>query len=141
MLRKPDPPVLIAVTKEPPGRLKTLNCQILDYNLHRFDIDDRKGLEIALLTALLTFQDANDTYHGREDSASSPPVTNRKASDPLPAPIKPPKPAPKTGVERIKEIQAARGEFNEIVVEDEGSAKDYARHCIELLSVSHQSPS
>jgi len=35
MLRKPDPPVLVAVTKEPPGRLKTTSVQILDYNLNR----------------------------------------------------------------------------------------------------------
>jgi hypothetical protein len=35
MLRKPDPPVLVAVTKEPPGRLKTTSIQILDYNLNR----------------------------------------------------------------------------------------------------------
>lgn len=36
MIRKPDPPVLVAVTKEPPGRLKTTAIQILDYNLNRF---------------------------------------------------------------------------------------------------------
>jgi hypothetical protein len=35
MIRKPDPPVIIAVTKEPPGRLKTISVQILDYNLNR----------------------------------------------------------------------------------------------------------
>lgn len=36
MLRKPDPPVLVAVTKEPPGRIKTSVVQILDYNLNRY---------------------------------------------------------------------------------------------------------
>jgi len=35
MLRKPDPPVLVAVTKVTPGRLKTSSVQILDYNLNR----------------------------------------------------------------------------------------------------------
>lgn len=35
MIRKPDPPVIIAVTKETPGRLKTTSVQILDYNLNR----------------------------------------------------------------------------------------------------------
>lgn len=35
MIRKPDPAVLVAVTKEPPGRLKTTAVQILDYNLNR----------------------------------------------------------------------------------------------------------
>lgn len=36
MLRKPDPPVLVAITKDTPGRLKTTNVQILDYNLNRY---------------------------------------------------------------------------------------------------------
>jgi hypothetical protein len=36
MLRKPDPPVLVAITKEPAGRLKTTSVQILDYNLNRY---------------------------------------------------------------------------------------------------------
>ena len=35
MVRKPDPPVLVAVTKEPAGRIKTATVQILDYNLNR----------------------------------------------------------------------------------------------------------
>ena len=35
ILRKPDPAVLVAVTKEPPGRLQTRAVQILDYNLNR----------------------------------------------------------------------------------------------------------
>jgi hypothetical protein len=36
MLRKPDPPVLVAVTKSAVGRLKTSTVQILDYNLNRY---------------------------------------------------------------------------------------------------------
>ena len=36
ILRKPDPAVLVAVTKEPPGRLRTSTVQILDYNLNRY---------------------------------------------------------------------------------------------------------
>ena len=35
MIRKPDPPVIIAVTKDATGRLKTTSVQILDYNLNR----------------------------------------------------------------------------------------------------------
>ncbi|KAK7060808.1 hypothetical protein VNI00_000541 [Paramarasmius palmivorus] len=141
MIRKPDPPVLVAITKEPAGRLKTSSIQILDYNLNRFDIDDRKGLEIVILTALLTFQDSNDAYHSPKDNASSsktsasttpvvlsPPT----ALSPSPPPI-PPKPDPETGVNRIAELQAARGELNEVTVEDEGSVDDYASYCWGLL--------
>ncbi|KAG6370928.1 hypothetical protein JVT61DRAFT_10775 [Boletus reticuloceps] len=65
IIRKPDPPVLVAVTKEPPGRIRTSSVQILDYNLNRYVpwFEDRKGLEIVILMALMTFQDASDTYH------------------------------------------------------------------------------
>ena len=35
ILRKPDPAVLVAQTKEPPGKLQTRNVQILDYNINR----------------------------------------------------------------------------------------------------------
>ena len=47
LIRKPDPPVLVAVTKEPPGKIKTSAVQILDYNINRFDVNDRKGLSLA----------------------------------------------------------------------------------------------
>ena len=36
ILRKPDPAVLVAVTKEPPGKIQTRAVQILDYNLNRY---------------------------------------------------------------------------------------------------------
>ncbi|KAK0189161.1 hypothetical protein F5146DRAFT_1104489 [Armillaria mellea] len=129
MLRKPDPPVLVAITKEPAGRLKTSSIQILDYNLNRFDIDDRKGLEIVILTALLTFQDANDSYHA---SPSSEGLVKTK-STPTPPPPPPPKPPAKTGVDRVAEVQAIRGEINELTVEEEGDITDYAQYCSNLL--------
>ncbi|THH13744.1 hypothetical protein EW146_g6498 [Bondarzewia mesenterica] len=134
MIRKPDPAVLVAVTKEPPGKLKTAAIQILDYNLHRFDIEDRRGLEITLLTALLTFHDMNDVFHTpQEPSPKSPQPSQaqRRVSDSAPPP--PPKPAPKTGVDRIAEIHAIRGNVNEITVEDEGSVDDFARYATNLL--------
>ncbi|KAJ7078862.1 hypothetical protein B0H15DRAFT_954281 [Mycena belliarum] len=140
MLRKPDPPVLVAVTKEPPGRLKTTAVQILDYNLNRFDIDDRKGLEIVILTALLTFQDANDLYHTPEASSNSIP---RRGSETNGTPASPgvssaappllPKPPKKLGIDRIAEMQALRGQFNEVTVEDEGTIEDYAQYCANLF--------
>ncbi|KAL1743221.1 hypothetical protein HDZ31DRAFT_74988 [Schizophyllum fasciatum] len=136
LLRKPDPPVLVAVTKEPAGRLKTRTVQILDYNINRFDVDDRKGLEIVILTALLTFQDANDAYHTptstRQSSGPSPAVATNEPSAPPPPP--PPRPEPKSGVDRIAELQAIRGELNEVTVEDEGDFKDYAQYSANLLA-------
>lgn len=139
MIRKPDPDVLVAVTKEPPGRLRTSAVQILDYNLNRFDISDRKGLEIVVLAALLTFHDLNAAFNAvppppytalpsASTSASEPPI-----SPPEP-PILPPKPEPKTGLDRIAEIQAVRGEINEVTIVDEGSVKDYAAYGAQLLA-------
>ncbi|KAH9941495.1 hypothetical protein B0H21DRAFT_546480 [Amylocystis lapponica] len=138
ILRKPDPSVLVAVTKESAGRLKTTSVQLLDYNLNRFDIQDRKGLEIVILTALLTFHDANEAYRPPPAEASS---TSSAASFPAAAsaitsflgvgnaahaarsrsasvnppdtapttpPALPPRPAPRVGVERIAEMHMLR---------------------------------
>ncbi|GAW05262.1 hypothetical protein LENED_007106 [Lentinula edodes] len=135
MIRKPDPPVLVAITKEPAGRLKSSSVQVLDYNLNRFDISDRKGLEIVILTALLTFHDSNDTYHSPKVNSSPSPTTTPSSSAPilLEPPTPPPRPEPKAGVDRIAELHAIRGEFNEVTVEAEGSVNDYAQYCWNLL--------
>lgn len=94
-----------------------------------------------ILTALLTFQDANEAYHTPEGSPS-PAVSFAKKGPSAPVspggttpPQLPSKPAPKKGVERIAEMQAVRGEYNEIMVEDEGPVKDYATYCSRLLEV------
>ncbi|KAJ2912629.1 hypothetical protein MD484_g7784, partial [Candolleomyces efflorescens] len=165
LIRKPDPPVLVAVTKEPTRQVRTAQVQLLDYNLHRFDIDDRKGLEIVMLTALMTFHDAKDNDLASVSSPVSPqseqppagtlsrvlsgsmvplvPPTSLNAlssgsgengSD-GPPPPPPPKPAKKTGLDRIREMQALKGEeYNEITVEEEGSVVDYAQYCHSLLT-------
>lgn len=103
----------------------------------RFDIDDRKGLEIVLLTALLTFSDANEAIHLHESPSQNKAISRNVSVAPtneLPPPT-PPKPAPKTGVERIAEMQAVKGEYNEIIISDEGSVAEYALYCSRLLQV------
>ncbi|KAF9059775.1 hypothetical protein BDP27DRAFT_448509 [Rhodocollybia butyracea] len=77
MIRKPDPPVLVAITKETPGRVQSASIQVLDYNLNRFDIDDRKGLELVILTSLLTFLDSTDPNNSKEDDQ---PVDRKKST-------------------------------------------------------------
>ncbi|KAI0259357.1 hypothetical protein BC834DRAFT_974329 [Gloeopeniophorella convolvens] len=133
LIRKPDPAVLVAITKEPPGKLKTSAIQILDYNLNRFDIVDRKGLEITLLTALLTFQDSNAASH----APTSPPEPVVLAPPPQPEgppPSPPPRPNPKTGVDRIAEMHALRYEPNEVTVNEEGSVEDYGQYAESLFA-------
>ena len=123
-----------------------------------FDIDDRKGLEILILTALLTFQDTNEAYHTpgqtlptTEANTPKPGFFNltRRVSENVAVnnsvptstpPTLPPKPAPKSGVDRIAEmhaVQAARGEgeANEVLVGQEGSIAEYAEYAERLLRV------
>ncbi|KAF8127410.1 hypothetical protein EV363DRAFT_1585440 [Boletus edulis] len=100
------------------GATWTDSVQILDYNLKRFDIKDRKGLEIVILTALLTFQDASNATM----SASAAPA-----------------PAPKKGIARIAELQLGRGQVKVTVLE-EGAITDYAKHCAQLLKARSSDP-
>ena len=124
----------------------------------RFDINDRKGLEIVILTALLTFQDSNEAYHTPPSESSSTfapsggisglfgprrssdPAINRQISDSDAAPALPPRPAPRTGVDGVAEAHALRaaqgeGEANEIRVAEEGTVEDYAEYTERLLNV------
>lgn len=83
-----------------------------------------------LLTALFTFSDLNESHHAASESR---PGLPRRASPG--APPVPPKPEPRVGIERIAEMQAYKGEVNEVVVEDEGEIEDYAGHGWNLLKV------
>lgn len=102
--------------------------------MSRFDIADRKGLEITLLTTLLTFQDLSATNNAASTEPSVPSTPSLHAE---PAPPLPPRPAPKTGVDRVAEMHAMRYEPNEVTVDGEGSVDDYGEYAEGLLAVSH----
>lgn len=92
-----------------------------------------------ILAALLSFQDSSDVHHGSRDEGSPtssilPALGTRRESDG--APIPPPRPAPRMGLDRVAEIQAMRREVNEVAVEDECAVNDYAQYCANLLQVS-----
>ena len=111
-----------------------------------------------MLTALLTFQDTNEAYHAPTPTppvvaASTKPVTpapeanvphtssNIPPQNNGPPPVIPPKPAPKTGVERVAELHMIRslpgeGEANEVEIGLEGNVNDYAKYAESLLKVS-----
>jgi hypothetical protein len=98
---------------------------------NRFEIADRKGLEIALLTTLLTLQDlAASNNSPSEHNVLSPPAQ-------VEAPPPPPRPAPKTGIDRIAEMHAMRYEPNEVTVNEEGSIDNYGEYAEGLLAVCH----
>lgn len=117
----------------------------ITYLEDRFEINDRKGLEIVVLTALLTFQDTNDAQRHPDQTPSLPPpsIPANKSTSParvvrtlsdMPPPP-PPKPAPRTGVDGIAEMQAMKGDYNEIIISVEGDVHDYAEYCNNLLQV------
>ena len=83
-----------------------------------------------LLTALFTFSDLNESYHATSEGRPAQPRQMSSGAPPVP-----PRPEPRVGVERIAEMQAYKGEVNELVVEDEGEIEDYAGHGWNLLKV------
>lgn len=102
-----------------------------------FDIEDRKGLEIVILSALLSFQDAFDDSHAkREDPVSLPSLPSSSISNLVVTPeevrARTPKPK-KTGVEQVAERQ--KGDLQDITVFDEGEVLDYAQYCANFLEV------
>ncbi len=57
VIRKPDPNVLAAQYRPPVAKGKPGTLQLMDYNLDRLDIQDKKGLEVALVTSLSALLD------------------------------------------------------------------------------------
>ena len=116
----------------------------------RFNIQDRKGLEIVILSALLSFQDLNETYHTPKDGSNAtspvpvPAVSATSPSSPGP-PAVPPRPEPRHGLERVSEMHTVRsaqgeGDANEVYVCEECDIEDYARYAEKLLNVSIHIP-
>ncbi|KAG8836081.1 hypothetical protein FRC17_010014 [Serendipita sp. 399] len=125
LIRKPDPPVQVAVTREPAGRIRTSQVQLLDYNLNRFDIDDRKGLEIVMLAALLSFQDHSEALRNNTGaSAASAPPSRHNSDGPMA-----PSPSDVISATQTKH----KMHQNDVVIGDEASVEDFANHCVQLL--------
>ncbi|KAF8511844.1 hypothetical protein BU17DRAFT_69514 [Hysterangium stoloniferum] len=137
MIRKPDPPVIVAVTKEPTGKIKTTTVQILDYNLNRFEINDKKGLEVVLLASLLTFGDYSEQLRAKstnENSNITPATPAITSATRLPA-LPPAKPEEGWKEDQIAILQAKeqRG-VNEVVIGEVGEIHEYVNHCVSLLN-------
>ncbi|TKY87321.1 hypothetical protein EX895_003998 [Sporisorium graminicola] len=57
VIRKPDPSVLAAQYRPPSAKGKSGSLQIMDYNINRLDVQDKKGLEVALVMTLSALLD------------------------------------------------------------------------------------
>ncbi|KAJ3964430.1 hypothetical protein EV361DRAFT_812149 [Lentinula raphanica] len=166
IIRKPDPPVLVAIAtrKEIASATsarfqQSAMIQILDYNLNRFDIDDRKGLEFVILTSLLIFLDVADAQKN-QNSKTSPGanVVPIIGSGTIPNATKKPSwidlspfgghsgmnvsSGPQTqmvpalgssGVNLVARMQAMRSVIHEVTVFEEGEIDDYAKFCWRML--------
>ncbi|KAJ3847281.1 hypothetical protein EV368DRAFT_51479 [Lentinula lateritia] len=150
IIRKPDPPVLIAITtRKEFHRAQPATVQILDYNLDRFDIEDRKGLELVILTSILTFLDSADANFPNmivnDEQSPVPGVITpllpggggrRKsmwtAISPFGSTIRPGR-ATSSGVDLIAQLLAPRHVIHEVTVYEEGEMEDYAKFCWRLL--------
>ncbi|KZP01714.1 hypothetical protein CALVIDRAFT_594408 [Calocera viscosa TUFC12733] len=128
LIRKPDPPVIVC-SCDAPQTSKRSALQILDYNLQRFDIEDRKGLEICIIAGLLSFYDQQEESNrlkqpGVVPLRSSPPqLTPQPSAEHLDVkkdlPPPPSAPVPRDG--------------NEIFIMDDVPIDDYVQQCGELL--------
>ena len=57
VIRKPDPSVLAAQYRPPIAKGKPGTLQLMDYNINRLDVEDKKGLEVALVMSLSALLD------------------------------------------------------------------------------------
>ena len=57
VIRKPDPSVLAAQYRPPAAKGKPGTLQLMDYNINRLDVQDKKGLEVALVMTLSALLD------------------------------------------------------------------------------------
>lgn len=57
VIRKPDPNVLAAQYRPPAAKGKPGTLQLMDYNLARLEVADKKGLEVALVMTLSSLLD------------------------------------------------------------------------------------
>lgn len=85
----------------------------------------------------MTFQDQSDTVHTPPAGSTSQRRMN-SGSETAVAPVPPPKPPTKTGVDRIKELHLMRREApNEVTVEAECTVEEWAQHCVNLILVGN----
>ncbi|SNX82933.1 uncharacterized protein MEPE_01639 [Melanopsichium pennsylvanicum] len=57
VIRKPDPSVLAAQYRPPAAKCKPATLQLMDYNINRLDVQDKKGIEVALVMSLSALLD------------------------------------------------------------------------------------
>ncbi|KAG8976689.1 hypothetical protein FRB93_012799 [Tulasnella sp. JGI-2019a] len=148
LLRHPDPPVLVAVFdfERKRDKIDIGLIQLMDYNLTRFDIDDRKGLEVVMITGLLSFQDQVTGVATQSDSASGTlatpsgtgmlsRLTSFQASNSNNSNANPMSPMGQSGDQLVAGLQMReKSQPNEVLVTSLFDVNDYAEYAVKLLN-------
>ncbi|CDZ97616.1 hypothetical protein [Phaffia rhodozyma] len=129
-VRKPDPDVDVSRARLGDTKSPTI-ITFQQYNIDRFSIKDHKGLEIILLTTLLSFLDASQEREDRPIMISSS-ADDTTTMVPLAPPAVPPKP------QNLRE-EIGFGDFeeppdpNELTITSAHSVETYAQKSFDLL--------
>lgn len=127
--RKPDADFPVCLWRAPSSKSPAM-LQMLDYNLHRIDVQDRFGLEVVLCTSVCRFLDWPDPSPSSTNPSST--STAAAAHPPTralsPSGHQPPLPSPRL------EMQGSAP--NEVRILDTLTPSFLIGHCLELLKVS-----
>ncbi|KAH8086423.1 hypothetical protein HD553DRAFT_217070 [Filobasidium floriforme] len=131
--RKPDPSVQLCLGREP-AKGKDGIIQLLDYNLERFEFEDKKGLEIAMYTSLLSILDAAEERLAARDGKPTvqPKVATTEASGANPGLSKGGRRESAGKAVGTDDMSGANP--NELFVRADGSTTEYSARAVSLLA-------
>ncbi|KAN0066578.1 hypothetical protein ACQY0O_000672 [Thecaphora frezii] len=158
VIRKPDPNVLVAQYR-PSTKSKAATLQLMDYNLDRLDVDDKRGLELLLVMTLSTLLDQEydercaqngepNIYISRDAAALATSAAgvgdamaamHNLAASTSAAGASGPSPSTSVGGGSVMAAwmaaasAAAELDPNEVLVNHWGTVEDYVDHCLTLL--------
>ncbi|CCF53052.1 hypothetical protein NDA11_004584 [Ustilago hordei] len=169
VIRKPDPSVLAAQYRPPVAKGKPGTLQLMDYNLDRLDVQDKKGLEVALVMTLsalldqeyderlatkgerniyicttgiptdLSRQGFSSAWQEAEQRHQANTAVLQQSSRNREAPGLPRNPSDSSDVANVDRIASL--EPNEMLVSKWGSIDEYVQHAIRLLRSDGQGQS
>ena len=111
----------------PATKARPAFLQVLDYNIQRLEVSDRRGLEVLLLTAVCTLLDLEYDEKYKDGQSG-----NVYLSGATPASSSSLAPTTRQGTESAAVAQAP-GEANEIVIDMHTPNDIYVRHALQLM--------
>jgi hypothetical protein len=118
--RQPDPEIDIA-RYTPATKSRAAFLQVLDYNVQRLEVADRRGLEVLILTAICTLLDLESDEKHKDDPLN---YTNNLLSPPAPS---------SSAQSRTPSHTPIPAAPNEIIIDAHSPADIYVQHAIHLM--------